>query len=170
MKLGKISLFFFILLINFFLPLNAEEKISVVPLINLENLKPSFEKEDLEAQNILNKENLSLKEKKVKEIKSGTTMVNIIALDKITAKTSDINLFLGETKKFGLLEIKALKCGNVESQSGEGQAAYIQVKDLSDNLNNQVFVFNGWTFSSSTTLNPLDHPVYDFWLVGCENV
>ena len=170
MKLGKISLFFFILLINFFLPLNAEEKISVVPLINLENLKPSFEKEDLEAQNILNKENLSLKEKKVKEIKSGTTMVNIIALDKITAKTSDINLFLGETKKFGVLEIKALKCGNVESQSGEGQAAYIQVKDLSDNLNNQVFVFNGWTFSSSTTLNPLDHPVYDFWLVGCENV
>jgi hypothetical protein len=170
MKLGKISLFFFILLINFFLPLNAEEKISVVPLINLENLKPSFEKEDLEAQNILNKENLSLKEKKVKEIKSGTTMVNIIALDKITAKTSDINLFLGETKKFGLLEIKALKCGNVESQSEEGQAAYIQVKDLSDNLNNQVFVFNGWTFSSSTTLNPLDHPVYDFWLVGCENV
>ena len=170
MKLGKISLFFFILLINFFLPLNAEEKISVVPLINLENLKPRFEKEDLEAQNILNKENLSLKEKKVKEIKSGTTMVNIIALDKITAKTSDINLFLGETKKFGLLEIKALKCGNIESQSEKGQAAYIQVKDLSDNLSNQVFVFNGWTFSSSTTLNPLDHPVYDFWLIGCENV
>ena len=91
-------------------------------------------------------------------------------MDKITAKTSDVNLFLGETKKFGLLEIKALKCGNVKSQSEKEQAAYIQVKDLSDNLSNQVFVFNGWTFSVSTTLNPLDHPVYDLWLVSCDNV
>jgi len=69
-----------------------------------------------------------------------------------------------------LLEIKAIKCGNVESLSQQSQAAYIQVKDLSDNVKDQVFVFNGWTFSSSTTLNPLDHPVYDLWLIGCENV
>ena len=98
------------------------------------------------------------------------TRVNIVALDKITAKTSHIDLLLGETKKFGLLEIKAIKCGNVESLSQQSQAAYIQVKDLSDNVKDQVFVFNGWTFSSSTTLNPLDHPVYDLWLIGCENV
>ena len=103
-------------------------------------------------------------------MKSKIVKVNIVALDKITAKTSNIDLSLGETKKFGLLEIKALKCGNVESQSDQGQAAYIQIKDLSDNANNQIFVFNGWTFSSSTTLNPLDHPIYDFWLIGCENV
>jgi hypothetical protein len=170
MKLGKISLFFCIFFINYYSILNTEEQITTVPLINLENLKPSFEKEDSEGQNLLKKENLSLKEKKIKKSQSKATSVNIIALDKITAKTSNINLFLGETKKFGLLEIKALKCGNVESQSEKSQAAYIQVKDLSDNLNNQIFVFNGWTFSSSTSLNPLDHPVYDLWLVSCENV
>ena len=170
MKLGKISLFFFLFFINFSSLSNAEDNIATIPLVNLENLKPSFEKEEVKNENILKEESLSFKEKKIIEIGNKITRVNIIALDKITAKTSDINLFLGETKKFGVLEIKALKCGNVESQSEEGQAAYIQVKDLSDNLNNQVFVFNGWTFSSSTTLNPLDHPVYDFWLVGCENV
>jgi hypothetical protein len=171
MKLGKISLFFFLFFIYFFSLSNAEDNTATIPLVNLENLKPSFEKEEeVKNENILKEESLSFKEKKIIEIGNKITRVNIIALDKITAKTSDINLFLGETKKFGVLEIKALKCGNVESQSGEGQAAYIQVKDLSDNLNNQVFVFNGWTFSSSTTLNPLDHPVYDFWLVGCENV
>jgi hypothetical protein len=171
MKLGKISFFFYIIFINCFLLLNAEDKITTVPLINLENLPPSFESEDLEPQkNILNKETLILKEKKIKERGDKEVRVNIKALDKITAKTSDINLFLGETKKFGLLEIKALKCGSVDSQSDEGQAAYIQVKDLSDNIKNQIFVFNGWTFSSSTTLNPLDHPAYDLWLVGCENV
>ena len=170
MKFGKISFSFFIIFMNFFSLLSAEKKITTVPLINLENLKPSFEKEDTKTQDTQKKENLILKEKKIIETESKEIKVNIIALDKITAKTSDISLFLGETKKFGLLEIKALKCGNVESQSEQGQAAYIQVKDLSDNLNNQVFVFNGWTFSSSTTLNPLDHPVYDFWLVSCENV
>jgi len=169
MRLGKISLFF-LFFINLLTSLYAEEKIITLPLVNLENLEASFENEDTEEKNILKKEILLLKEKKIKESESKLISVNIVALDKITAKTSDINLFLGETKKFGLLEIKALKCGNVKSQTEQGQAAYIQVKDLSDNVNDQVFVFNGWTFSSSTTLNPLDHPVYDFWLIGCENV
>ena len=170
MKLGKISLLFILFLINLITFSYDEEKISTVPLVNLEDLEASFDKEDAEEQKILNKEILILKEKKIKESENKSTRVNIVALDKITAKTSNINLFLGETKKFGLLEIKALKCGNIESQSEQGQAAYIQVKDLTDNLSNKVFVFNGWTFSTSTTLNPLDHPVYDLWLVNCENV
>ena len=170
MKFGKVNLFFLLFIVNLFTPLNTEEKISVVPLVNLENLEPSFEKEDYENKNILKEKKIILKEKKITEPKSKVIMVNIVALDKITAKTSDINLLLGETRKFGLLEIKAIKCGNVESQPEQGQAAYIQIKDLSGNVNNQVFVFNGWTFSSSTTLRPLDHPVYDFWLISCDNV
>ena len=167
MKLGKIILFFILFFFNIS---HTEDKITTVPLVNLENLEASYENMDTKEQETLDKKILILKEKKIKESESKSTRVNIVALDKITAKTSDINLSLGETKKFGLLEIKALKCGDVNSQSEQGQAAYIQVKDLSDSLSNQVFVFNGWTFSSSTTLNPLDHPVYDLWLVSCENV
>ena len=147
-----------------------KKKITTVPLINLENLKPSFEKEDTKTQDTQKKENLILKEKKIIETESKEIKVNIIALDKITAKTSDISISLGETKKFGLLEIKALKCGVVKSLNEPGEAAYLQIKDVSDNQNKQVFVFNGWTFSSSPTLRPLDHPVYDLWLVGCDNV
>ena len=77
---------------------------------------------------------------------------------------------LGDTKKFGLLEIKAIKCGNTSNEKKPDQVAYIQVKDLSDNLNEQVFVFNGWTFSSNPSLTPIDHPVYDLWLIGCDNI
>ena len=91
-------------------------------------------------------------------------------LDKISSKNILLKLKNGELIKFKDLSIKSLKCKNSEFDDNPEITAYIQVKDLSDNLNNQVFVFNGWTFSSSTTLNPLDHPVYDFWLVGCENV
>ena len=64
MKPGKASLFFFLLFVNFFIPLNTEEQITSVPLVNLENLKPSFEKENLEDKNLLEKESISLKEKK----------------------------------------------------------------------------------------------------------
>ena len=170
MILGKNNFFFLLLILNLFNTLFAEEKITTIPLINLENLKPSFEKEDAEQNDILKNENTSLKEKKINEIKTKEIRVNIVALDKITAKTSNIKILLGETKKFGLLEIKALQCGGIESLTEPGHAAYIQVKDLSDNKNNQVFVFNGWTFSTSTTLRPLDHPVYDFWLINCDNV
>ena len=167
---GKISTIFFLFALNFFTILIADDKIVTVPLVNLENLKPSFEKEDLESEHIFNKDNSNLKVKKIIKLENKATRVNIVALDKITAKTSDIHILLGETKKFGLLEIKALQCGNVASLTEPEQAAYIQVKDLSDNKRNKVFVFNGWSFSSSTTLRPLDHPIYDFWLVSCDNV
>jgi len=167
---GKIKLIFFLFILNFFTNIFAEEKITTVPLVNLENLEPSFEKEDVENKNILDNESINLKEKKNKDIKTKEKRVNIVALDKITAKTSDLHILLGETKKFGFLEIKALQCGIVKSLTEPGHVAYIQVKDLSENKNDQVFVFNGWTFSSSTTLRPLDHPIYDFWLISCDNV
>ena len=96
--------------------------------------------------------------------------VNILGLDKITAKTSKINIKIWETKKFGLLEIKAIKCGKVNDSKEVYETAYIQVKDTSDNSDEKVFVFNGWIFSTSPSLRPIDHPVYDLWLVGCENV
>jgi len=167
---GKISYIIFLFTLFLFNILYSENKIITTPLVNLENLKPSFEKEDSENKDVLKFEDVNLKEKKNKQIKTKKIRVNIVALDKITAKTSDINILLGETKKFGLLEIKALQCGKVNSLTEPGQVAYIQVKDLSDKRSDQVFVFNGWTFSSSTTLRPLDHPVYDLWLVSCDNV
>ena len=173
MKLGiikKFTIYFVLSNIFFYNQLITEDKISSIPLVNLENLKPSFESEDANSQNDEGSKKIILKEKKKIYKTSKKVKVNIVALDKITAKTSDISISLGETKKFGLLEIKALKCGEVNSIKEPGQAAYIQVKDVSDNNNNQVFVFNGWTFSSSTTLRPIDHPVYDLWLVSCDNV
>lgn len=173
MKLGRSNnyIYYLVFLIFSFTSFSiAEDKISTVPLVNLENLEPSFESEDSLDSNSLDNEIVVLKEKDNDKSNNKKIKVNIVALDKITAKTSNISISIGETKKFGLLEIKALKCGVVKSLNEPGQAAYIQVRDISDNQNNQIFVFNGWTFSSSPTLRPLDHPVYDLWLTGCDNV
>ena len=92
----------------------------------------------------------------------------MVGLDKITAKTIPIKVKLGETVKFGLLEIKVLKCGVSKGyDSKKVSAAYLQVKDISENQNEKVFIFNGWTFSSNPSITPIDHAVYDVWLVGC---
>ena len=93
-----------------------------------------------------------------------------IGLDKITAKTSEIIVNLGETKKFGPLEIKILKCGKVKVNNMIDDVAYMQVKDLTKNENEKVFIFNGWTFASDPSLAPFDHAIYDLQLSNCQNV
>ena len=30
-------------------------------------------------------------------------------------------------------------------------------------------VFSGWMFASSPALNPLEHPVYDVWVLSCHD-
>ena len=88
-------------------------------------------------------------------------------LDKISSKNTLIKLKNGELNNFKDLSIKSLKCKNSEFDDNPEITAYIQVKDLTDKNNDEVFVFNGWMFSSSPSIAPFDHPVYDVWLVGC---
>ena len=166
MKLGNLNLNFFILV--FFLSfsnLGSQEK------INLESLQPSFEEEESDSVNLEKDiETSKIKSKKKKNFGTNEIVVKLRALDKITAKTSDINIVLGDKKRFGYLEILPKKCSKSSGENNKGVAAYIQVKDLSEKKDDKVFVFNGWTFSSSTTLRTFDHPIYDLWLTGCENI
>ena len=93
--------------------------------------------------------------------------IEIKILDKVSSKTNLLKLTIGEKKKFQNLLIKSLKCKNSEFDDNPEITAYIQVQDLANKDNNEVFIFNGWTFSSSPTLTPFDHPVYDIWLTKC---
>ena len=88
-------------------------------------------------------------------------------LDKISSKNSLIKLKNEELITFKDLTIKSLKCKNSEFDDNPEITAYIQVKDLTNDNNDEVFVFNGWMFSSSPSITPFDHPVYDIWLVNC---
>ena len=176
MKLGNLKIFiivFAMLNINT-LPTFSVDKIESVPIINLEDLSPTFEEDKDELEKIDEKDtNLNKIEdisEESKTQKNEKIYINIKALDKITAKTSLIRLGIGEKKFFGPLEIKALKCQLSENNDFIDTVAYLQVKDLSAKDNNQVFLFNGWTFASSPTLQSIDHPVYDLWITSCENI
>jgi len=93
--------------------------------------------------------------------------VEIKVLDKVSSKTDLLKLEIGKELKFKSLLIKSLKCKNSEFDDNPEITAYIQVKDMTNKDNNEVFIFNGWTFSSSPAVNPFDHPVYDVWLKRC---
>jgi len=174
MKFGKLKIYIFILFFFKIFYAFAEDRIDSVPLINLEELSPTFEEEkdelekNEESVNILNSETEQLKDSDI--IKNDKIFINLKALDKITAKTSSFRMAVGEKKFFGPLEIKALKCQISKNNDFSDTVAYLQVKDLSKKDNDQVFIFNGWTFASSPTLQSIDHPVYDLWITSCENI
>ena len=127
---------------------------------------PSFEDFDNKDENYFT--NQDLKEKKIKK-KLKSSQAVLIGLDKITAKSSEIVINLKESKKFGPLEIKILKCGKVQIDNKIDSVAYMQVKDLTKNDNEQVFIFNGWTFASESDLTPFDHAIYDLKLLNCSS-
>ena len=95
------------------------------------------------------------------------TFTDLKILDKISSKNILLKLKNGDLIKFKDLSIKSLKCKNSEFDDNPEITAYIQVRDLNNKNNDEVFVFNGWMFSSSPSIAPFDHPVYDVWLVNC---
>tara|TARA_B100000524_G_scaffold18386_1_gene9561 strand:+ start:171 stop:572 length:402 start_codon:yes stop_codon:yes gene_type:complete len=95
------------------------------------------------------------------------SFTEIKILDKISSKNTLLKLKNGQLLKFKDLSIQSLKCKNSEFDDNPEITAYIQVSDLSNQNNDEVFVFNGWMFSSSPSITPFDHPIYDVWLVKC---
>ena len=105
------------------------------------------------------------------EVKSNDNIdglnIDLKILDKISSKNELISLNIGEEFIYKDLSIKSMKCTNSEFDDNPEIKAYIQVKDLTKDDKNNVFIFNGWMFSSSPSIAPFDHPVYDIWLVRC---
>mgnify|MGYP001460144687 CR=1 FL=1 len=105
------------------------------------------------------------------EVKSNENLdgskIDLKVLDKISSKNELTNLDIGKEFIYKDLSIKSMKCTNSEFDDNPEIKAYIQVKDLTRDNKNNVFIFNGWMFSSSPSIAPFDHPVYDIWLVKC---
>ena len=95
------------------------------------------------------------------------TYTTIKILDKISSKNDTIKLKNKDEVFFKDLSIKSMKCSNSEFDDHPEIKAYIQVKDIKNQNKDNVFVFNGWMFSSSPSIKPFDHAVYDIWIIGC---
>ena len=101
------------------------------------------------------------------EINLDGNNTDIKILDKISSKNALIKLVNDKEFIYKDLAIKSIKCTDSKFDDNPEVKAYIQVRDLTKKDRNNVFIFNGWMFSSSPSIKPFDHPVYDIWLVGC---
>ena len=100
-------------------------------------------------------------------IQKSETIAELSVLDKVSSKNTNIKIQVGEEFSFQNLSIKVLKCYNSKFDDDPEVTAFMQVKDISKINNDKVFVFNDWTFASSPSIRPFDHPVYDVWLKKC---
>ena len=88
-------------------------------------------------------------------------------LDKVNSQSDIIEIEVGREYKFKNLSINILKCNNSKFDDDPEVTAYMQVRDTVNKDQNKVFIFNDWTFASSPSIRPFDHPVYDIWLKKC---
>tara|TARA_A100001388_G_scaffold19858_1_gene13035 strand:- start:21 stop:428 length:408 start_codon:yes stop_codon:yes gene_type:complete len=98
---------------------------------------------------------------------SSEKFAEILVLDKVSSKTTKLKLKIGEELFFQNLNINILKCQNSKFDDDPEVTAFMQVIDLKNKDKDKVFVFNDWTFASSPSIRPFDHPVYDIWLKKC---
>ena len=92
----------------------------------------------------------------------------IQGLDKITARIQTFEVDLGETHKFGVLDIFVERCVFSKPIFKPESLAFIKIKDNSDRLSE--VKFSGWMFASSPALNALENPVYDVSILACKKV
>ena len=88
-------------------------------------------------------------------------------LDKVNSQSDIVEVEVGTEYKFKNLSINILKCNNSKFDDDPEVTAYMQVRDTVNKDQNKVFIFNDWTFASSPSIRPFDHPVYDIWLKKC---
>ena len=91
----------------------------------------------------------------------------LTVLDKINSQSDIVEIEVGKEYKFKNLSINILKCNNSKFDDNPEVTAYMQVRDTVNKDENKVFIFNGWTFASSPSIRPFDHPIYDIWLKKC---
>ena len=105
----------------------------------------------------------SLSENQIKTEKFAVLTI----LDKVNSQSDIIEIEVGKEYKFKNLSINILKCNNSKFDDDPEVTAYMQVRDTINRDENKVFIFNDWTFASSPSIRPFDHPVYDIWLKKC---
>ena len=170
MILGKTRtfwIFFLIFILKFSVVCSTEIKKNN----DINSIKSTFEESDLSFDEEKYFDN-NLKSRLEKDdfIETKDPIVVIKALDKISSKTTTLKIKIGEEMNFQNLKLKPLKCKNSEFDDNPDTIAYLQVVDINQKDKDKVFIFNGWTFASSPSLRPFDHPIYDIWLISCYNI
>lgn len=88
-------------------------------------------------------------------------------LDKVTARTSTFTMKVGETKAMSSLRITLRACRENPPIETPESAAFLEVTEIKPGEQAEP-VFSGWMFASSPALSAMENPIYDVWVLGCE--
>lgn len=86
-------------------------------------------------------------------------------LDKVSGRTTDIPLQIGEAKRYGRLEVRLGECRFPAGDPSSDAFAQLTITDQSQN----VTLFSGWMIASSPALSALDDARYDVWVISCQS-
>ena len=158
----KIKVIFNIFFLSFLLLSSLyAQNIEDVPLINLNDLEPTYEDEvlDLEIENDL-KDNdfINSKSKNFKE-----PFATVSLLNKITAEVKTMNIKLKENYLYEELKIYVIDCYNSDPLEKAETAVYLNIY----NEKSMKKIFNGWMIKSLPSISSMEHPIYDLWVDDC---
>jgi hypothetical protein len=134
-------------------------EIEVAPLINLDDIAPSYDEfdENFESKDLIDTTNRSTS-KELDTSKKATIGI----LNKITAKVSTVEIALGQEKSIYDLLISNKACHISLPEEKPLVAVYLLIKDLKSNVN-----FSGWMIKDLPSVSSLEHPLYDVWVKNC---
>ena len=98
----------------------------------------------------------------------GGTLLMMRGLDKITGRPTSITAPIGKPVHFATLTITARFCYSTPASETPETAAFVQIQDNRPDQTARV-IFSGWMYGSSPGLNGVEHPLYDVWVISCNN-
>jgi hypothetical protein len=98
----------------------------------------------------------------------GGTQLVMRGLDKITGRPTSLTAAVGKPVHFATLTITARYCYSTPPSETPETAAFVQIEDHRPDQPARR-VFSGWMYASSPGLNAVEHPLYDVWVISCNN-
>ena len=150
----------FVFIISLIFHSNADE-IRVAPLINLDDIEPTYDEEV-----IINNIESKFSEDRQKEnniIDGNAYTAEISILNKVTTNVDKVKLPLKENYFYHELKIYPIDChlSGPYEKSEVGIYLNIHHKDSKEKI------FNGWMLKSLPSISSMEHPVYDIWVEDC---
>lgn len=94
------------------------------------------------------------------------TIATVRILDKITAKSSIVDIKIGEKYNYASLGISIYQCWNAPLDQKPETKILIRVEEERDEKKQNLFF--GWLFASSPSISSIEHPIYDITAIKCK--
>jgi hypothetical protein len=163
MRNGLQTINFLIFLSFFFTSVDIilAEDIQLSPLINLDQIEPSYD--SIDETLIENRPDDELSDKSVSADENKISYASLSVLNKITANVNNLDIKLKENFEYGELRIYPIDCYLSSPEEKPETAIYLNVYHNTKDEK----IFSGWMLKTLPSISAIEHPIYDIWVNGC---